>query len=141
MKKEDLLQPAVVVLLALEFILIVLICLYWWKLLEFSWQVFEKVAGQVTWSNWFMKFFEVDQVRAGMFLFGASMSIGSMLFMIIFFFTEFFANQSLQKLKWYVLAGNISIIFLTLLLMLNPLLLVFTIVVALGAWALIYVNG
>lgn len=36
MKKEDLLQPAVVVLLTLEFILIVLICLYWWKLLEFS---------------------------------------------------------------------------------------------------------
>ena len=76
-----------------------------------------------------------------MFLFGASMSIGIMLFMIIFFFTEFFSNQSLQKLKWYVLAGNISIIFLTPLLMLNPLLLVFTIVVALGAWALIYVNG
>ena len=37
MKKEDLLQPAVVVLLTLEFILIVLICLYWWNLLEFSW--------------------------------------------------------------------------------------------------------
>ncbi|WP_404388555.1 hypothetical protein [Ligilactobacillus animalis] len=99
------------------------------------------MASQVTCSNWFIKFFEVDQARAGMFLFGASMSIGSMLFMIIFFFTEFFSNQSLQKLKWYVLAGNISIIFLTPLLMLNPLLLVFTIVVALGAWALIYING
>lgn len=106
MKKEDLLQPAVVVLLTLEFILIVLICLYWWKLLEFSWQVFEKLAGQVTWSNWFMKFFEVDQVRAGMFLFGASMSIGSIVIYDHFLFYRVFCQSKFAEIKMVCTSGK-----------------------------------